>query len=398
MATILARKDSKKRILRSVQFTGIDGRRKTVGLGRVREKVAVSICHHVEELLRSKITGYAYADETARWIRDLDQPLFDKLVDVGLLKPRLDNDLDSMKLGDFIDFYIAKRTDVKPLTIVKYKAGRKAMVDYFGENKPIGEINEFDTEDWQRTLRDKGYAENTVRKHTATAKLMFGAARKKKLISVNPFESLSAAIRPNHERFFFITHEMSIKIIEACPDNEWRLIFVLSRYAGLRCPSEHLLLRWQDVKWEKNRILVSSPKTEHHEGHESRLIPIFGEMREYLNKAFDEAKPGEEFLITRYRMANSNLRTRMKRIIENAGLDVWPKLFQNLRSSRQTELEDTFPAHTVCKWIGNSDAVAAKHYRQVRETSFDQACAANALQNTAEMQRKHQKVVYSEVS
>ena len=33
-----------------------------------------------------------------------------------------------------------------------------------------------------------------------------------------------------------------IKVIEACPDGQWRLLFTLARYGGLRCPSEILAL------------------------------------------------------------------------------------------------------------------------------------------------------------
>jgi hypothetical protein len=34
-----------------------------------------------------------------------------------------------------------------------------------------------------------------------------------------------------------------------------------------------------------------------------------------------------------------------------------PKLFQNLRSTRETELAECWPEHVVCAWIGNSKAV-----------------------------------------
>ena len=37
---------------------------------------------------------------------------------------------------------------------------------------------------------------------------------------------------------------------------------VLARYGGLRCPSEVLSLRWQDVDWEMQRVTAPSPKTE----------------------------------------------------------------------------------------------------------------------------------------
>ena len=46
------------------------------------------------------------------------------------------------------------------------------------------------------------------------------------------------------------------------------------------------------------------------------------------------------------------------RIIGRAGLSTWPKLFQNLRSTRETELCEEFPDHVVTKWLGNSTAVA----------------------------------------
>ena len=61
------------------------------------------------------------------------------------------------------------------------------------------------------------------------------------------------------------------------------------------------------------------------------------------------------------------------RIIERAGLEPWPKLFQNLRSTRETELAEQFPIHVVCAWIGNSRAVAAKHYLQTTEEHFRKA-------------------------
>jgi hypothetical protein len=102
-------------------------------------------------------------------------------------------------------------------------------------------------------------------------------------------------------------------------------------------------------------MLVHSPKTEHFQGGESRWVPIFPELRPYLEELFEQAKPGAEYVITRYRNPNANLRTQMKKIINRAGLKPWPKLFQNLRSTRETELAEIYPLHVVCAWIGNMD-------------------------------------------
>lgn len=176
--------------------------------------------------------------------------------------------------------------------------------------------------------------------------------------------------RSNRERDHFVTRADAEKLLAACPDVEWRLIFALSRYGGLRCPSEHLALTWGDVNWEHERFTVHSPKTEHHEGKGERVVPLFPELRPYLEAAFDSAEEGAVHVVTRYRDANANLRTQLLRIIRRAGLKPWPKLFQNLRASRATELASEHLAHVAAAWLGHSTVVANKHYWQVTEADF----------------------------
>jgi hypothetical protein len=67
------------------------------------------------------------------------------------------------------------------------------------------------------------------------------------------------------------------------------------------------------------------------------------------------------------------LRTQLYRILEEAKIKPWPKLFQNLRSSRETELLKEFPIHVVCAWLGNTPKVAIEHYAQVTDDDFRKA-------------------------
>jgi hypothetical protein len=187
-------------------------------------------------------------------------------------------------------------------------------------------------------------------------------------------------VRANRERDYFVTREQAAKVLKACPDLQWELLFALSRFGGLRCPSEHLSLTWGDVDFERGRIRVRSPKTEHHEGKGNRLIPLWPELRPLLEKARRASGKDSEFVITRYRDTNANLRTQLLKIITRAKLKAWPTLFQNLRSSRQTELQEHFPTHVVCSWLGNSERVAFKHYLQVTEDHFN---AALGVENAA---------------
>jgi hypothetical protein len=57
-------------------------------------------------------------------------------------------------------------------------------------------------------------------------------------------------------------------------------------------------------------------------------------------------------------------------------------LWQNLRSTRQTELAERWPQHVVCAWLGNSQKVAQEHYLQVLDEHFEQA--SEAAQNPAQ--------------
>ena len=89
------------------------------------------------------------------------------------------------------------------------------------------------------------------------------------------------------------------KVIDACPDAQWRLLFALSRFGGMWCPSEHLALTWGDIDWANNRITVPSPKAEHHEGGESRMMPLCPELVPYLREVFEQAPEGSKYVITR---------------------------------------------------------------------------------------------------
>ena len=70
---------------------------------------------------------------------------------------------------------------------------------------------------------------------------------------------------------------------------------------------------------------------------------------------------------------SKNLGTTFRKIIARAGVEVWPKPFQNLRASRQTELEQVSPTYVVCNWLGNTPSVAHKHYLTVTEQNYQDA-------------------------
>ncbi len=155
---------------------------------------------------------------------------------------------------------------------------------------------------------------------------------------------LDADFTPAGGSLLHADYHVTEKLLEAWPDAEWRVIVALCRYGGLRCPSELLALKWRHVDWERERFLVHSSKLEHCRSKGKRWVPLFPELRPYLDALYDEAPEGSQFVIAKTRDVGVNWRTQLERIIVRAGLTSWDRQFQNLRSSCETELAGAFPA------------------------------------------------------
>ena len=177
---------------------------------------------------------------------------------------------------------------------------------------------------------------------------------------------------------------VAYRVLEACPNITWKLIFALARFGGLRCPSEVVALRWEHILWNAEKIHVPCVKTTRYEGREWRDIPIFPELRPLLEEARSGASTQCEWVIDAYRNPNANPGVQFARILKKANIAPWPKLMQNLRFTRAQELIDEgFPENVVQAWIGNSDKVAKEHYRTVREEHFQRATGSSPKSRTA---------------
>ncbi|GIW96970.1 MAG: hypothetical protein KatS3mg111_0303 [Pirellulaceae bacterium] len=202
---------------------------------------------------------------------------------------------------------------------------------------------------------------------------MFAEAVKDRLLTESPFAELKGGKESNPDRMAYIDAKTAQRVLDACPGAQWRAIFVLCRWAGLRCPSEVLAIRWTDVDWDTGRMRIDSPKTG------LRFCPLFPIVRDVLSEAWEAAPEGATHVIERYQGSAGNLRTQFGRILERAMVKPWPKLFQNLRSSCRTDLQEQFPSHAVDAWLGHSTAVAREHYLQVTDEHWERAIKPGPL-------------------
>jgi integrase len=365
--------------LKTVQFVGADRRRRTVRLGKVPVKTAEEVCRRIQYLASAIAMDVATDPDTALWVSKISDKLHGRLAAVGLVGPRL---RVTNTLKAFLDGYIAGRTDIKPRTKINLEACAARLIEYFTLGKSLANIKPGDADDFCAWLRTR-YAQATAARTIKRAKQFFTAALRKGIVASNPFADCKAGHQHNKARAFFVSQDAAAKVLEACPDGQWRLMFALARYGGLRCPSEILNLERADINWAHDKMHIRSSKQEHLESGGERWVPIFPELRPYLEEVFELAPEGSIYVITRYRDDSANLRTGLNRIIKRAGLEPWERPWHNLRASRQTELAKGFPLHVVCYWLGNKAAVAEAHYLQVTDADFERAAksGARALQN-----------------
>jgi len=248
-------------------------------------------------------------------------------------------------------------------------------------------------------LLTQDLAPATVAKRLSFARTFLHVARKHKLIEVNPFCEVKIPTANVAARQRFIDRDMVQRLLDHATPT-WRMIIALARFGGLRCPSEVLSLEWRHIDWERGRLTVPSPKTDRYDGKESRTIPLFPELRMHLEEALELAEKGQTHVIGGNHLVKAsratgwkscNLRTSFGKLIKRAGLEPWPRLFHNLRSSRETELLERFPVHVVALWMGHDAKVSLKHYAQTTDEHFERA-ASGAESGSPNAQNQAQRV------
>ena len=373
-----------------ITFRDAGGTQKSLRFGKCSERIARLALSSIEHLLEAKRHDAAPHHDAVRWLERIDDRIHSRIAALGLTQPR---DSANVTLGILIERFMETAT-VKPSTLVTYSQAARSLREVLGTDTPLSRLTPATADHWRKSIAEPVKAESatrpmkrlasaTVAKRVRVAKAVFRNAVKWKLISSNPFEDLRAGSQANPERSFYVTRESIRAVLAECPDDQWRGIIALTRYGGLRCPSEIVGLKWGDVNWERGRLTVRSPKTAGHEGHGVRIVPISLELRPILQDLFDQAEAGMERVIPRLSDPEVNLRKGLGRIIERAGLTPWPRRFQNLRASCATDWVEQFPNHTVAKWLGHSPTIAATHYLQTRDVHFDMAAGIGVVANQA---------------
>ena len=336
---------------------------KKLYLGKCSQKSAQAFLQHFEALLTNAKLNVSLPAATTLWLDALPAETRQRLAEKGLAPPAsLRHTLGELTTG-FIN-----SARIKTSTLTFYSHTVRNLLEYFGAQCPLADINGKMAEDFRCWLTDhEKLSRATTNRRITAARTIFAKAVAWNMIDRNPFLHVKGGLQTNPDRQRYISEEEIYRVINACSNPNWKAIFALARFAGLRMPSEVHQLKWTDIQFDAVKdsapcIRIRSPKTEHHLNRDHRIIPLFAELRPILMDLRAATPADSEYILPREILQSNNLRTQARRIIRRAGIEPWPKTFHNLRASRESDLMKKLDIATAAKWMGNTPEVAARHY------------------------------------
>jgi len=362
-----------------IQFMGPSGKRQTLYLkGKTTERYAQDFRRYVEDLLTAKLAGSSPKESTARWLGDLTPYYYERLVRCGLV--------DSVgakvnTIGGLLKDFVSSLSVAKS-TMENNKAVLNNIRTHFGEDCRLGIITTADASVFRGWLKAHGgqyggpLAKATVSRRTRRAKQIFEHAVDQGWLAANPFAKQKGWDEVNRGKDFYVTREIIGQILDEVTNLEFRAIIALARFGGLRCPKEVLSLEWDAVSWDHKTLSAYASKTDTH-----RIVPLFPELDKALGDLFEAAADGATKLFPRHQMTGTGLKSELERACRRAGVPLWQKPWQNMRSTRVTELQGEFHVRAVADWMGHSPTTALKHYSQVVKDQFARAVASEACEN-----------------
>jgi integrase len=356
-------------------------RRKSIRLGKTTQKLADAVLVRVEALVSAKAAGVPADPQARAWVKEAPDELHEKLAAVGLAEPRP----KPVTVAGLLALYEADPDGDgtnKSSSRANHRVIGNDLRAFFGDAAAARTITAADAERFKADLAARVGA-GTIGRRLRHCRTRFKFADKKGFIAANPFGEVSAPspLDPDRQAAYAEANDVETLIAAAPP--HMKVILALARYGGLRCPSEALPLKWDEMYLDRNppEMLVHAPKTEHHPGKETRLIPVFAALRPHLEAARRAAAPGAVYVVAgewadrqRERVAtreggvkNVNLSNQLDPVLKATGLAGWPAPFVTLRASCRTDLHHVpgLTPDTIARWMGHSAAVGSQHYHRV---------------------------------
>lgn len=298
-------------------------------------------------------------------------------------------------LGEWHEQYPELRPDLSGGTLALHDRTLRYLIERFGAGRRLDKISPREADDWRLWLgKQPGpngkLGPHTVAGHIRNAKVIFGVARRRRLIGANPFDDLVGQAPRVAKDWRQVTHDDLERIMRVCPNDAWRCLFALCRLAGLRL-GEAERLRWGDVDLEARRLRVW-PEHAETTKQRAREVPVAPRLAAVLLEAFSTA--GEDSVGPCDGIRRSNVHRDAGVILRRSGVGRYKSPFHTLRKCCENEWKVIAPWPTVCAWLGHSAKVAAEHYLRPGEDEFERV--SRRARSTPDSDQSATKIVRSE--
>lgn len=170
-------------------------------------------------------------------------------------KQQVEQNNPDVLLMDYIKNWIEKRRpELSPTTYRNYlHMAEHHMNDYFGESA-LKSITFREIEAYYQYLKDWSLSSTTIQHHHMLLQSVFREAHRQEMILKNPIDFVEKPKRQRAQISYYSEREVK-QLIDAVKGTKLELVVVLTLTYGLR-RSEVLGLRWQDIDFDKQTLLV----------------------------------------------------------------------------------------------------------------------------------------------
>lgn len=352
--------------------------RKTIRLGKLKKPEIAEFKSKIERIADCINHGQPIDPETLNWMDSRPQEIRDKFYRAGLMEFAV----VIATVGELVAYCRRMWAINEPGTITQQEQVFDNALTFFSASKSLASVSISDAKEFRQWLETKAnkqtkasLANTTASRRAKRTKQMFELAVEKRWIRTNPFKNMKGWVDVNPERQFYIEPDVANEILKTIDSVEFKLIFALGRWGGLRLPSEGRELKWTDIHWDRDVFTVFSPKLKRYELKKTREVPIFHQLRPYLDAAWETAEERCTDYVCPYLRSHTGqaYTNQMKKVVKRCGYDAWPKFLINLRASRSTEVLAEFGTKCEEDWIGHGADIALKHYAMVREVDIQRA-------------------------
>lgn len=339
----------------------MDGKQKQFYCGIFHNAAsAVRVAGVVKELLGLRYRRESPSRQLVKRIGELPEKCRETILRHGLFSGR------GLRLCDLITMHRETKADLSASAINRYEGCYLDMEAFFGKDKLIEKITAADAERFRvwlltkRSIKAGPLSVQSVERAVRCYRNVFEFAIDSEMIDRNPFRKVRSGPSINEEKQYHVERSDMTIVLEYCRDDLERFMMLLARFAGLRIPCEIRHMTYGDFRADTFDV---DPKTK----TGRRTVPFFWELRETFGR-LRKGKKKDDLIFPETWTNGKNANKRAIRIVTRSGVDVWPKMFVNMRGSCITDYENMgYPEKILDEIFGNSSQTRRRHYVQFRE-------------------------------